>query len=113
MVSKTAVDLSTHPLTHWTGPLGLPDFVALKDGDFERVFDAALAEHNREIDVIANNREPATIDNTLVALELAGDALNRVSALFWARAGAHTNETIQALEREIAPKMSRIFRRST
>lgn len=109
MASKTAVDLSTHPLTNWTGPLGLPDFVTLKDNDFGRVFDAALADHNREISEIAQNPEPATIDNTLVALELAGDALNRVSAVFWGRAGAHTNETIQALEREIAPKMSKHF----
>ncbi len=109
MASKQDVELSTHPFTNWTGPLGLPDFTALQDGDFEPVFEAALADHNREIAAIADNPEPATIDNTLVALELAGDALNRVSAVFWARAGAHTNETIQALERDIAPRMSKHF----
>ncbi len=43
----------------------------------------------------------------MVALELSGDALSRVSSIFWLRAGAHTNEQIQALEREIAPAMSR------
>src|SRR5690606_4461612 len=39
--------------------------------------------------------------------ELSGDALSRVSAIFWCKAGADTNETIQKLEREIAPKMAR------
>src|SRR5690606_13410118 len=43
------------------------------------------------------------------ALELAGDALGKVSAIFWLRAGAHTNPDIQKMERDIAPKMSRHF----
>ncbi|MCO5155269.1 MAG: M3 family metallopeptidase [Aquamicrobium sp.] len=102
-------DLARHPLTHWTGPLGLPDFPAIADGDFAPVFDAALAAHEAEIAAIADNREAPTIGNTLEALELAGEALDRVSAIFWCRAGAHTDKDIQALEREIAPKMSRHF----
>ncbi len=40
---------------------------------------------------------------------LLSDALSRVSALFWNKAGAHTNDVIQALEREISPKMSRHY----
>ena len=53
--------------------------------------------------------KPPTIENTLAALELAGDPLDRVSSIFWCRAGAHTNDAIQAMEREISPKMSRHF----
>jgi len=103
------IDLETHPLTHWTGAIGLPDFEAIGDGDFAPAFDAALAAHDVEIAAIADNADAPSIDNTLAALELAGEALGHVSALFWARAGAHTNDTIQALERDIAPKMSRHF----
>ncbi len=103
------VDLSAHPLTAWTGPLGLPDFTRIGDGDFGPVLDAALAAHEKEIAAIADNAQAPTIDNTLAALELSGDALERASSLFWCRAGAHTNETIQALEREVAPKMARHF----
>lgn len=102
-------DLASHALTHWTGPLGLPAFDQLSDDQFAPVFDAALAAHEAEIAVIAGNPDAPTIDNTLAALELAGDALGRVSAIFWLRAGAHTNPDIQKLEREIAPKMSRHF----
>ncbi|WP_269456056.1 M3 family metallopeptidase [Rhizobium quercicola] len=96
-------------LTDWTGPDGLPHFEAVADTDFAPAFDAALAEHDGEIAGIAHNSEAPTFENTIVALEIAGDSLSRVSALFWNRAGAHTNETIQALEREIAPKMSRHY----
>lgn len=105
----TTVDLGTHPLTKWTGSSGLPDFSRLNDGDFAPVFDAAFAAHQAEIDAIAGDAQPATVKNTLEALELCGDALDRVSSIFWMRAGPHTNDDLQALERDIAPKMSRHF----
>ncbi len=96
-------------VTDWNGPDGLPRFEAVSDNDFAASFEAALAEHEAEIDVIAGNPEKPTFENTVVALEIAGDALSRVSSLFWNRAGAHTNDVIQALERDIAPKMSRHY----
>jgi peptidyl-dipeptidase Dcp len=102
--------LSLNPaLVEWRGHHGLPQFDLVKDEDFASGFEAALSAHDAEIDAIADNAEAPTFDNTVVALELAGDALSRISALFWGKAGAHTNENIQALEREIAPKMSRHY----
>ncbi|MGX5667077.1 M3 family metallopeptidase [Rhizobium daejeonense] len=93
----------------WNGPNGLPRFEAVSDEDFAPAFDVALAGHDAEIDAVATNPETPTFSNTIIALEIAGDNLSRVSSLFWNRAGAHTNDTIQALEREIAPKMSRHY----
>lgn len=109
MPSTKSLDLATHPLTAWQGPLGLPDFSRIGDDDFAPVFDAALKAHEAEIEAISANTETPTIDNTLAALELGGEALDRISSIFWCRAGAHTNEAIQALERDISPKMSRHF----
>ncbi|PWE55136.1 peptidase M3 [Metarhizobium album] len=110
MPSHADLNASLNPaLVEWNGLHGLPRFDAVSDGDFAPAFDAALADHEAEIDAIAGNAEPASFANTIVALEIAGDNLSRVSALFWNRAGAHTNEAIQALEREIAPKMSRHY----
>ncbi|WP_042778186.1 M3 family metallopeptidase [Sinorhizobium fredii] len=104
------VNASLNPaLVNWTGHEGLPRFEAIKDEDFAPAFDAAFVSHEAEIDTIARNPEPPSFENTVVALEIAGDELSRVSALFWTKAGAHTNETIQALERDIAPKMSRHY----
>ena len=111
MAARTSVDIASHPLTAWNGPLGLPDFARIRDEDFAPAFDAALAVHEAEIEAIASSEEPPTVENTLVALELSGEALSRVSAVFWCRAGAHTNETIQKLEREISPSMARHYSR--
>lgn len=100
---------SAAPIFDWTGPLGLPQFQAVADEDFKPAFDLGLAEHDAEIDAIAKNPAAADFDNTMVALELAGDKLSKVSSLFWNRAGTDTNDAIQALEREIAPQMSRHY----
>ncbi len=100
-------DLARSPLTHWTGPLGLPDFAAVKDSDFGPAFEAAIKAHAEEVEAIARDPEPPTIDNTLAALDLSGEALERVSSVFWLKAGADTNPELQALEREISPKMAR------
>lgn len=107
MTANAVPDLSAHPLTRWDGPLGLPDFTAFGDADFSPVLDAALAAHAAEIEAIAREGEAPTVDNLLKALELSGEALHRVSAIFWCRAGANTNDQIQAIERDIAPKMAR------
>ncbi|MER8977198.1 MULTISPECIES: M3 family metallopeptidase [unclassified Mesorhizobium] len=109
MPMPSTVDLAAHPLTAWQGPLGLPDFTRIGDGDFSPVFDTALKAHEAEIEAIAGNTGTPTIENTLASLELAGEALDHVSSIFWCRAGAHTNEAIQALERDISPKMSRHY----
>ncbi len=96
-------------LVDWSGINGLPRFDLVSDDSFGDAFDAALLLHEAEIEAIANNPAAASFNNTVVALETAGDELSRVSALFWSRAGANTNDVIQALEREIAPKMSRHY----
>jgi len=100
---------NSSPLTHWSGPHGLPEFDQITDDDFGAAFDVAMAAHNAEIAAITGNAGEATLENTLGALELAGDALSRVSSIFWLKAGAHTNPAIQELEREISPKISRHY----
>lgn len=106
MPSKTTL----YPaLVTWDGHNGLPKFDAVKDEDFAPAFEAALLSHEQEIDAIAGNSQAPSFENTVTALEIAGDELSRISALFWNRAGANTNGVIQALEREIAPKMSRHY----
>ncbi|WP_210211729.1 M3 family metallopeptidase [Aquibium carbonis] len=107
MIDMTASAPS--PLVDWTGPLGLPDFQKITDDTFEAAFDACFVAHDAEIEAIAANPEAPTIVNTLAALELAGKPLGRVSAIFWCKAGADTNDTIQALERAISPRMARHY----
>lgn len=101
------VDLAASPLTHWTGPHGLPDFTAIKDEDFEPVIRAAFDTHLAEIGAIAADPAEPDFANTIEALERAGKDLSRVSAIFFNRAGSHTNDTIRATERTVSPLYAR------
>ena len=99
-------DTINSALIRWEGFAGLPEFDRIAEGDFTAAFDWAMDDHNREIDAIAVNPDAPDFANTVEALEVAGDALSRVSAVFFTRAGADTNPEIQKIEREIVPKLS-------
>jgi peptidyl-dipeptidase Dcp len=78
----------------------------VQDADYAPAFTAGMAAHLAEINAIANNKKPATFDNTIVAMERSGELLGRVRTVFSVMSGSNTNETIQGLERELAPKMA-------
>jgi len=93
-------------LAPWKTPQGAPPFADITPAHFRDAFDRALAAHDGEISAIANNPAPSTFENTVVALERAGGLLDRVSYVFHALAGAHTNDDLLALERELSPKLA-------
>jgi peptidyl-dipeptidase Dcp len=100
--------LPENPLLRpWTGPLGAPPFAAVRDEHFRAAFSDAIEERRAEIAAIKANHEPASFENTILALERAGGALDRVAAVFFHLAGADTNDEIQAIERELAPVLAR------
>src|SRR6476469_9220347 len=94
-------------LTDWTGPFGLPPFGAIAPAHFRPAFDGALSLHRAEIDAIAANPAPPDFDNTIVALEKSGRALERVANVFFVLAGADTSDAIEAVEREVSPLLAR------
>lgn len=94
-------------LRDWTGPFGLPPFAEIETWHYEPAFEAALATARAEVDAIAANPEPATFDNTIAAMELAGRDLTRVASVFFNLAGSHTSADLQRIERDIAPKLAR------
>ena len=98
---------ATNPLLQAsTLPLHYPRFDQIRDEHFAPAFQAAMAEHLREVDAVANNAQPATFDNTIVALERAGQTLHRVNTTFANLQGANTNDTLDAVERDMSPQLA-------
>jgi peptidyl-dipeptidase Dcp len=87
-------------------PLQAPPFDRIRDEDFAPAFTAAMADHLREIDAIADDPAAPTFDNTLVALEHAGWRLRNVNLVFNGLTGANTNPALQAVQQDIAPKLA-------
>ncbi len=94
-------------LKEWTTPDGVPPFDTIGPEQFRPAYARALAEHAAEIAAIAGIPEPATFDNTIAAIERSGRALERVGNVFHLLAGAHTNDALLEIEREIAPQLAR------
>ena len=94
-------------LRPWTGPFEAPPFAALEATHFRPAFDAALEQARQDIAGVAANPDPATFENTIEALERSGRTLSRVSSVFFNLASADSNDEIQAIEREIAPRLAR------
>ncbi|EEE46591.1 M3 family metallopeptidase [Roseibium alexandrii] len=94
-------------LTYWTTPFELPPFSEIVPSHFEEAFEVSMAEARAEIDAIADQAAPATFENTVVALETSGKALSKVARTFFNLSGAHTNEALQKIERDLAPKLAK------
>ena len=91
----------------WTTPDGVPPFDAIKPEHFRPAYARAIAEHDAEIAAIAADPAPPSFANTIAALETSGRALTRISNVFHVLAGAHSNDALLEIEREIAPQMAR------
>ncbi|NUP46223.1 MAG: M3 family metallopeptidase [Catenulispora sp.] len=87
-----------------TLPYELPPFAAIAEEHYLPAFDAGFAEHLAQIKAIAGNPEPATFENTLVAMERAGGLLNRVALVFFAQTSSDTTDGLQELEQQISPR---------
>ncbi|PWE31174.1 peptidase M3 [Maritimibacter sp. 55A14] len=97
----------TNPLLQdWTTPFGLPPFAEIDDADFAPAFETALARAKSRVAEIAADPSPPDFANTIGALERAERDLDRVAGVFFNLAGADSNDTRQALQRELAPKLS-------
>jgi peptidyl-dipeptidase Dcp len=90
----------------WTLPFRTTDFSQIEDGDYKPAFEQAMAIQRAEIAAITANPAAPTFDNTIVALERSGRMLGRVYAAFGTVTGANTNDTLDAVDAEMSPKLS-------
>lgn len=105
--TECAQPMVTNPLlTESPLPYHLPPFAAIKDEHFEPAFEQGMADELEEVSRIAGNPEPATFDNTIVALERSGELLNRVSTVFGILTGAFTNPSLDQLEASLSPRLA-------
>ena len=90
-------------LEEWRDPFGVPAFGRIKPDHFRPAFTHAFASHASEVAAISGNAAAPSFENTIAALEASGQALTRTVNVFNLLAGAHTNDELLAIEREVAP----------
>jgi peptidyl-dipeptidase Dcp len=87
-------------------PFQAPPFDRIHDADYQPALEAGMREQLAQVDSIAGQAAPPTFDNTIVALERSGAMLARVSKVFSAVTGANTDDTLQHIETEEAPRLA-------
>ncbi|HHG8774102.1 TPA: peptidyl-dipeptidase Dcp [Raoultella planticola] len=89
-------------------PYQAPRFDLIEDTHYRPAFDEGVRRQREEIAAIVHNPSPADFANTLVALEQSGQLLARVTRVFFAMAGAHTNPTLQTLDEQFSAELAEL-----
>jgi peptidyl-dipeptidase Dcp len=87
-------------------PFQYPPFDKIKNEHFLPAFEKGMADNLKEVEAIANNPAEPTFENTIIALEKSGELLDRVSRDFYNLNATFTNPELEALERNIAPRLA-------
>ncbi|HLO00619.1 MAG TPA: M3 family metallopeptidase [Pyrinomonadaceae bacterium] len=94
-------------LTKWDGPYGgVPPFDRVQVADFKPALEAAMAGNLAEIDRVAKDPAPPSFENTIVALERAGQTLDRVQTVYGVFGSTMNGPEFQAVQREMAPRLA-------
>lgn len=103
----TPVKKDTNPfLADYGTPFNVPPFNLITEEHYMPAFDEGMRLQNQEIEAILANNEAPNFENTILALEYTGQLLRNVSMVFYNANSANTNDQIQAIARDLAPKMS-------
>ena len=87
-------------------PYGLPDFARIREEHYRPALLAGMAEQRAEVEAIAAAAEPATVENTLEALERSGRLLHRAAVAFFNQSSSDSTPGLEALEEEVAPLLA-------
>lgn len=93
-------------LTESSAPFGAPQFDKIENEHYLPAFEAGIAEAKAEIDAIIANEEEPTFENTIEAMEYAGETLNNVAGIFYNLMEANTNEQMQTIAEQISPMLT-------
>ncbi|MEQ3513327.1 M3 family metallopeptidase [Pseudoalteromonas sp. BZB3] len=107
VVQKVEKQYDNILLQKYAGPYdGVPQFDKVTIADLEPALDIAIAENLAEIDAIANNPEKPTFQNTIVALEASGEALDRLFPYYGIWANNNSSPAFRELQGKLVPKFS-------
>ena len=91
---------------HWTTPFGMPPFDRIRPEHFPPAFDRGMQEQIAETAAIAGSATPPSFADTIEALERSGRLLERVSRVFFNLDASNTDDALEAIARDYAPRLA-------
>ncbi len=109
-ITVTDAELAGNPfMDEWDTPYGVPPFADIEDTHYMPAVKKGILEMRAEIAAIVENPEAPNFDNTILAMERAGDLLNKVTNTFSNITSTELNDTLQELDTQISPMLSREY----
>ena len=103
----TGCNMKTNPLlTESSAPFGAPQFDKIENEHYLPAFETAIAEAKAEIDAIIANEEEPTFENTIEAMEYAGETFGNVASIFYNLMEANTNDQMQEIAEQLSPMLT-------
>ncbi|HET7458898.1 MAG TPA: peptidyl-dipeptidase Dcp [Gemmatimonadaceae bacterium] len=104
--AASAISPSNPFLVASTLPYQAPPFDRIRNEDYQPALEEGMRRHLAEIESIASQSSAPTFDNSIAAMERSGALLTRVSKVFFGVVGANTNDTLQKVQTEEAPRLA-------
>ena len=106
-VDSTTVSTEQNPFyTESSLYMKYPEFDKIKNKHYTPAFEKGMADHMAEIDAIAERADSPTLENTIISMEKSGALLDRVATVFFSLTSANTNDAMEKIRSEMAPKLS-------
>jgi peptidyl-dipeptidase Dcp len=107
MAMNTPIPVAQNPFFQASALLyQAPRFDLIKDADYAPAIEEGMKQHMVEIEQIATQTAPPTVENTVAAMERSGALLTRAAKVFFGIAKSNTNDAIQKIEADVAPKLA-------
>lgn len=104
---KFKLDPNVNPFfQEWNTQFEVPPFMDIKDDHYMPAFKKGMEDNLKEIDIIVNNAQEPTFENTIEELERSGKLLGKVQRVFSNLASSNTNSQLQELQRDLSPMLS-------
>lgn len=109
IISMHAQTISNNPFfEEWNTPFQTPPFSKIKNEHFLPALEEGIKQQRAELELISNNSEPPTFQNTIAALEKSGKLLTKVTRVFFNLIGANTNDELQKVAEKITPELTKL-----
>ena len=100
-------------LQEWTGPFeGVPAFDKMNVADVKEAMELAMEANLAEIEDIANNEDEPTFENTIIAMESSGKALNRVYEYYGILSSNMSSPEFRKIQSELALNFLSLIQKS-
>ncbi|MFO7654277.1 MAG: M3 family metallopeptidase [Candidatus Krumholzibacteriia bacterium] len=104
--SSSLADTENPLLAPYGTAFDVPPFDRILPAHFEPAFEAGMEQERAEVAAIAGDPEPPSFENTIAALDRAGELLRSVQSVFYGLTGANTGEELQQVNQRVSPRLA-------